>query len=98
VVALKATMPRKSSASAPATGKRCQVVPVSSERRITPFEPDAQTTGTGAPFASGVKTALTPRRFESRPLVSTFHHCASAGKTKSKKRKAVRMAGILAGG
>jgi hypothetical protein len=50
---LKASMSRKSSVSAPATGRGLQVRPPSVVRRIVPFAPLAQ--------ATSADTALTPR-------------------------------------
>src|SRR5580700_4026629 len=63
-------MLRKSSPSPPATCNCVQVFPRSTERRITPFEPEAHT----ARLSGSCKyAALTPRRFVSNPLVCTDH-------------------------
>src|SRR5579864_3306304 len=92
-------MPRKSRVSPPSTPNRCQVLPSSSDFRITPFEPEAQTTGTGTPFSPGALVMLTLRRLVSMPLVCTFHHCASAGtakKSKSNKTGKEKTLGFIA--
>jgi hypothetical protein len=70
VFASKATMLRKSSESPPVTCRRFQLLPRSFEKRITPFEPQAQTT-TCSPVESGLSAALTPRKLVSIPLVCT---------------------------
>src|SRR5215470_7590569 len=99
VLASNATMPRKSSASPSATCRRCQVLPSSSDFRITPFEPEAQTTTTGALFSSGLMAMLMPRKLVSMPLVCTFHQCASAGSLKrsesTKTSSEYHLAGIV---
>src|SRR5207302_5419068 len=97
VVALKATIPRKSSASPPVTCRRFQVSPSSVDFRITPFEPEAHTTHAETPFALDAGATLTPRRFVSIPLVCTFHHRASRGALKSNKTRRKRITRILAG-
>src|SRR5579859_6779985 len=76
-------IPRKSSASPPATCSRFHVLPLSSERRITPLEPEAQTAIVPSPSGE-TSTALTARRLVSMPLVWTVHHWARAtpGKTR----------------
>src|SRR5256886_4845705 len=74
--ALHPAIPRRSSASPTVTWSRFHVSPSTTDLRITPFEPDAQTTDPGTPLASGVSATLTPRRLVSIPLVCSFHHCA----------------------
>src|SRR5689334_4151136 len=83
-------MPRKSSVSPSLTCRRCHVLPSSSDFRITPLEPEAQTTGTGTPFVSGVYAALTARRSVSMPLVCTFHQDFSAGVPTTRKSNAAK--------
>src|SRR5260370_41545310 len=89
-------MPRKSSESPPATCNLFHVSPFSTDFRMTPFEPDAQTTRTRA--ARGFGPALTPRRFVAIPLVCTFHDCATAEgwkKRKSRVRKRKKLLGAI---
>src|ERR1700677_259330 len=81
VLASNATMLRKSSASPPATCRRFQVLPSSLEKRITPLEPQAQTTICCSPAESVLPAALTPRKLVSIPLVCTDHDTPSAAFT-----------------
>src|ERR1700692_1991534 len=76
--ASKATMPRKSSASPPATCTRFQFLRKSVERKIPPSEPQAHTAMCSVPSESTDPAALTPRKFVSIPLVCTDHDTPSA--------------------
>src|SRR5580692_1439501 len=67
-------MLRKSSVSPPCTRRRCHVLPISFDCKITPFDPEAQTTGARAWRESGNSAMLTPRKFVSIPLVRKVHH------------------------
>src|SRR6266699_1872064 len=75
--ALKATIPRKSSVSPPETRRRRQDLPSSSDRTMTPCEPELQTTALGARFSLGLWATLTPRRLVFMPRVATSQDCAA---------------------
>src|ERR1700683_543136 len=70
-------MLRKSSVSPPGTRSRCHVLPTSFDCKITPFDPEAQTTGAGAGRESVNSAMLTARRFVSIPLLCTVQNGGS---------------------
>src|SRR5277367_698968 len=67
-------MLRKSNASPSGTWMRFHDLPRSADCRITPFDPDAQMTGTSLLPEPDLYPMLIPRKFASIPLVCTVHH------------------------
>src|ERR1700691_6290364 len=90
-------MLRKSSVSPPATCSRVHSLPVRGDLKITPLEPEAQTTEVGAPLESEKCATLTPRKFVSIPDVCTTQ--TGMGDIAEARRKtatrSIRMASIL---
>src|SRR5271155_38049 len=71
-------MPRKSSASPPATCTLFHVFPLSVVFRIAPFDPQTQATACLGPGACFVRAILTPRKFVSTPVDCWDHNMTAA--------------------